>query len=317
MKVLVCILNWRTAQLTLRSIAAVVPQVRRHPGSRVCVVDNDSQDGSLAAISAEVEARGWRDVVDVVASGQNGGYGFGNNVALRRGLRASPAPDYFYLLNSDAFVEENALDALSELLEAQRDVGMAGSLLCGPDGALHDSCFRFPSAWSELERTARLGMLSTLLRRHIVHVSPPEKTTADIDWVSGASLMIRREVLEQVGLFDETYFLYYEETDLCLRAHRAGWRIAFVRESKVVHIAGASTGVTSHRVVPTPMPKYIFESRRHYFMKNHGRMTLLAANAAHLVGGASFRIRRRLQGKADPERPREWIDGVRFNLRHP
>jgi N-acetylglucosaminyl-diphospho-decaprenol L-rhamnosyltransferase len=129
--------------------------------------------------------------------------------------------------------------------------------------------------------------------------------------------MIRREVLEQIGFFDETYFLYYEETDLCLRAQRAGWKIMYLPTASVAHIGGASTGVTSQKVVPKPMPKYVFESRRHYFLKNFGRPTLWAANLAYAVAGATFRVRRALQGKEDPERPHEYTDWVLFNLKNP
>jgi hypothetical protein len=316
-KLLVSLLNWRTADLTVRALDAVVPELRALGDSKVCVVDNDSQDGSLEKLQDAVKAKGYGDVAEVVSSGRNGGFGFGNNVALRRGLDADDKPAYFFLLNSDAFVDEGALRALYDYMEAHPRVGFAGSLIHGLDGELQESCFRFPTPWSEVERNARFGVVTALLRDRMTSLGVPATTTTDVDWVAGAAVMIRREALEQVGIFDETYFLYYEETDLCLRAKRAGWEVAWVRESSVAHIAGASTGVTSHKVVQKPMPKYVFESRRHYFLKNHGRVALWGANLAHLVAGASFRARRRLQGKSDPERPREWLDQVLFNLKHP
>jgi GT2 family glycosyltransferase len=317
MKLLTCLLNWRTADMTLRALEKVLPEVRAiGDGSRVCVVDNDSGDGSFDKISAAVEQRGWSDIVDVVSSGRNGGFGFGNNVALRRGLSATDKADYFYLLNSDAFVDDGALRTLIEYLETHPRVGFAGSFIHGLEGNAQESCFRFPSTLGELERTARLGVLSRLLREERM-VIPMPTSTCVVDWVAGASMMMRREVLEQIGIFDETFFLYYEETDLCLRAKRAGWDTAYVRESSVAHIGGASTGVQSHTHVKTRMPRYIFDSRRHYWLKNHGRAALWIANTAMFFGGGSFRVRRVLQNKPDPERPREWIDSVLYNIANP
>lgn len=317
MKLLACLLNWRTADMTLRALETLVGEVRGIPGARVCVVDNDSGDGSYEKIRDVVSTRGWGDLVEVVQSGHNGGFGYGNNVALRRGLLAEDKPDYFYLLNSDAFPDPGALDALLRYMDANPRVGLCGSTVRGLDGEPQRSAFRFPSLWSEIDRTAKLGVLSRILEDKIVNMPIPLRTTTNVDWVAGASMMIRRQTLEEIGLFDERFFLYYEETDLCLRARRAGWLIGYVRESSVAHVGGASTGVQSHTVVQKPMPTYVFDSRRHYFLKNHGRPGLWAANAAHAIAGASFRLRRRVQGKPDPERPREWIDCVLYNLKNP
>jgi hypothetical protein len=201
-------------------------------------------------------------------------------------------------------------------LAAHPRVGLAGSFIHGLEGDAQESCFRFPSELGELERTARFGLLSRLLGKQKMVMGMPSSSTT-VDWVAGASMMIRREVLEQIGLFDEEFFLYYEETDLCLRAKRAGWDTAYVRESSVAHIGGASTGVQSHTPVKTRTPRYIFDSRRHYWLKNHGRAALWLANTAMFVGGGSFRVRRVLQQKPDPERPREWLDAVIYNLVHP
>lgn len=317
MKLLACILNWRTPDMTMRALASLVEQLVFVPSARVLVVDNNSGDGSYEKLRAEVSARGWNQLVSVLQSGHNGGFGYGNNLALRQGLLEPQRPDLFYLLNSDAYLDEAALPTLLAFMDRSPNVGIAGSAVRGTKGGLQRSAFRFPTIWSELDRTARLGLLTRVLRDRIVPMPIPMTTTTNVDWVAGASMMVRRQTLEDIGLFDERYFLYYEETDLCLRARRAGWEVAYVRESSVAHDGGASTGVQSHTVVPAPMPRYVFESRRRYFLKNHGRPALWAANAAHFVGGASFRVRRRVQRKADPERPREWLDGAWFNVTNP
>lgn len=316
MKLLACLLNWRTAEMTKKALDLLVSELRGLGEARACVVDNDSQDGSFEALSAHVAERGYGDVVEVVASGYNGGFGFGNNVALRRGLRAADPPEYFYLLNSDAFMRPGTLRALVEYADQHPNVGIAGSMVLDTAGEPQVSVFRFPSVASEIESSVRVGVVTTLLGAHRVPLPIPGATTTGVDWVAGASMLLRRTMLERIGLFDETFFLYYEETDLCLRAKRAGWDVAYVREGAVEHIGGASTGVASHTVIPKPMPKYVFDSRRHYFLKNHGRAVLWQANLAHLFGGAVYRLRTRL-GTADMQRPREWIDGVLYNLKHP
>ena len=316
MKLLACLLNWRTADMTARALDLLVPELRGLGSARVMVVDNDSQDGSLEKLTAHVTAHGYQDVAEVVASGHNGGFGFGNNVTLRSGLRAADPPEYFYLLNSDAFMRAGTLRALVDYADAHPRVGIAGSTVLTLEGVPQTSAFRFPSPLSELEAMVSLGVVSRVLKRSIVPLPIPAATTTDVDWVAGASMLLRRDMLEKIGIFDETFFLYYEETDLCLRAKRAGWQVAYVREGAVEHEGGASTGVTSSVVVQKPMPTYVFASRRHFFLKNFGRATLWQANAAHLLGGGLFRLRTRL-GRRDDHRPREWIDGVIYNLKNP
>jgi hypothetical protein len=319
MRVLGCLLNWKTPDMTLQALDTLLPEIRALNArsgvhARVCIVDNDSGDGSLEKMGAGVAHRGAADVVDVVPSGKNGGYGFGNNVALRRGLDDPHPYDYFYLLNSDAFVEGNALQTLLDFLHARPDVGIAGGYIHGTDGQPHPGAFRYPSFWSEIEGSVRFGLLSRLLQSHVVPRPVPESTVDDVDWVPGASMVIRRAVLQSIGLFDETFFLYYEETDLCHRARKAGFKIAFVREASVAHIVGATTGV---RDLQRRTPKYILDSRRHYFLKHHGRAYLWAANIAYAAGLASFRVRRRLQNKAEQDFDGALPDFVTHCLKNP
>ncbi|OGQ23134.1 MAG: hypothetical protein A2138_05740 [Deltaproteobacteria bacterium RBG_16_71_12] len=316
MKVLACILNWRTADMTAHALDLLVPQLRALGAARVIVVDNDSQDGSFEKLAGHVARHGYHDVAEVVASGRNGGFGFGNNVALRRGLEGPDPPDYFYLLNSDAAPRAGALQAITDYADRNPQVGIAGTTVLDTGGRPQTSAFRFPSVRSELAQMLSYGPVSALLADALVPLPIPSHTTTGVDWVAGASMLLRRTMLEQIGVFDETFFLYYEETDLCLRAKRAGWHVAYVREGEVEHIGGASTGVASHTVFAKPMPEYVFASRRHYFLKNYGRAVLWQANLAHAVGGAGFRVLTKL-GKRDHHRPREWIDGVLYNLKHP
>lgn len=292
--VLTVILNWRTPAMTLQSCEAALQAMQGIAGA-ITIVDNDSGDGSFETISAEVVARGWDKgavPVRVIQSGRNGGFGAGNNVGIKAGLPGGARPDYAYILNSDAFPAPDAIRALLAHLEAHPKTGFAGSFIHGTDGAPHRTAFRFPSACGELEGAARFGPISRLLKRHIVAQPIPE-VTGRVDWLAGASLMMRQDVLDQIGLFDEVFFLYYEETDLCLRAARAGWPTDYVLESRVAHIGSASTGMKTWARIP----RFWLDSRRHYFTKNHGHIYAAVATLAHVAGGVLWRLRLLVQRK--------------------
>lgn len=309
---LTVLLNYKTPEMTLKAAAAALRDMDGIPGE-LLIVDNDSQDGSFEYLAQNAQLRGWTKSgrVRVMASGQNGGFGAGNNFAIRQGLSTGDVPDYIYLLNSDAFVDPGAIPALIGFLEAHPTAGFAGSQLRGEDDVPHTTHFRFPSIAGEFEGAIKLGVVSRVLK-HAVVPMPATDTPVQADWVAGASLLIRTKALDQIGLFDETFFLYFEETDLCLRARRAGWETWFVPNSTVVHIGSVSTGMKTWGRAP----RYWFDSRRHYFLKNHGRTTLIAASLARICGGLMWRARRLVQPHkplGDP--PRFLRDFIRHAIR--
>ena len=110
-------------------------------------------------------------------------------------------------------------------------------------------------------------------------------------------MMVRRETIESIGGFDEGYFLYYEETDFCMRARRAGWQCWYVPGSRVMHALGHSTGVSTPRNQPSRLPGYWFESRRRYFFKNHGLGYAAAVDLAATVGSLLGTLKRRMRGE--------------------
>ncbi len=290
-RVLTVILNWRTPQMSLEAAAAALKAMEEIAGE-IVLVDNDSQDGSFQAMDAHVAASGWSDRVRVLQSGFNGGFGAGNNAAIRAGLRDGSKPDFVYLLNSDAFPRPGAIRALLDYMQDRPRVGLSGSCLHGTDGVPHISTFRFPTIAGEFEGAARIGPITRMLGKWVVPMPVPG-SSGPVDWLAGASMMIRQDVLDRIGLFDEGYFLYFEETDLCLRAVRAGIPTHFVRESEVMHLVAASTGMDSWDRVP----EYWFDSRLRYFTANHGTVYAALATAANLSGGALHRLRCLVTGR--------------------
>lgn len=296
-RLLTIVLNYKTPEMSLEAVEAALVAMQGLNGE-VSLVDNDSADGSYEKLVAGVASRGWDDRVRVLQTGHNGGFGAGNNFAIRAGLRDGTRPDLVYILNSDAFPAPEAISHLVAALEADPKAGFAGSYIHGPSGDPHMTAFRFPSVASEFEGAVRLGLISRCLGKYTVARPLPE-TTEQVDWLAGASMLMRRDLLDEIGLFDEDYFLYFEETDLCLRAYRAGRHVLYVRASEVAHVGGVSTGMKRWQRVP----EYWYDSRLLYFRKNHGRLYAFAATAAHVSGGLLWRMRRVIQGKPRVEPP--------------
>lgn len=310
---LIVILNYRTPDLTINCLRSLVGEVQSLPGIRVIVSDNASGDGSVEKIAAAIDTEGWGDWVSLMPLDRNGGYAFGNNAPIRAALQLPAPPPYFLLLNPDTIVRPGALQALVDFMNSHPDVGIAGSRLEDPDGTPQCSAFRFHTVLSELDSGLRLGAVSKLLANWVVWPPIPEAAT-QTDWVAGASMIVRREVFEQVGLLDEEYFMYYEETDFCLQANKAGWSCWYVPQSLVVHLVGQSSGVTDTKRPPKRLPQYWFDSRRRYFLKNYGWLKAALADAVWALGFAFWRLRRVAQGKPDNDPPNLLEDFLRNSV---
>jgi N-acetylglucosaminyl-diphospho-decaprenol L-rhamnosyltransferase len=312
LKVLAVIVNHKRPELVIQGLLSLRPELAAIGDCRVVVTDA-SGDGSDDKIAAAIEQHGLGGWATLLRLEKNGGYGYANNQAIRAALASADPPEYVYLLNPDAYVLPGAVRELLSFMQQRPDVGLAGSQQEQPDGSINRSAFRFPGLRSELIQGSRLGLFKKLFPDAEIAPPPPD-VPGPIDWLSGASLLVRREVFETAGLFDETFFLYYEETDLCLRARRAGFRCWYVPSSRVVHLEGQSTGVTDTRAAPKRLPRYWFESRQHYFMKNHGPWKKHLADVAWTLGFVSWRARRRFQGQTDDDPPNLLSDFVRFNF---
>jgi N-acetylglucosaminyl-diphospho-decaprenol L-rhamnosyltransferase len=279
----------------------------------VIVADNLSHDDSVARLREAIASHGWSGWVDLMPLDSNRGFGAGNNAAIRTILNQSPPVDLIYLLNPDTIARPGAIRFLREFLERHPHVAMAGGRLEEPDGEPQTSAFRFPNLPAQVDGALRLGFVSKRLKNFLTPMAPATEPHP-ADWLTGASMMIRRQVFERIGFFDEGYFLYFEEVDFCLRARRKGMVGWHVPASRVVHLEGKSTGVSASQRKLRPMPRYWFDSRRRYFRKNHGWLMLLLANLAFLVPFLFYRLRRRIQRKEESDPPRFLWDFVRYSF---
>lgn len=312
MKLFVVVLCFKVPDLTIDCLRSLEPEIARVPDARVVVRENGSGPSAVETIRRAIDDNGWGSWAELSVSQVNRGFCGGNNDAVRPALESADPPEYVLLLNPDTIVREGALQALLGFMDAHPRAGIAGSQLLSAEGAIQASPFRFFNVGSELDRGLRLGLLTPLLnaRPNVDHSQP-----TPAQWVSGASMILRTSMLREIGLLDEGFFTYYEDVDICLRAHRNGWKVWYVPESKVVHLEGKSSGIVGQSSTrPKRRPAFWYQARRRYFLKNHGAAYTALADAAFLSGYSLWRIRRRIQNKPDLDPERFLGDSFRHSV---
>lgn len=311
MKLFVAVVNYKRADLTIDCLASAVAQARElcrtHGATVIGVCENGSGDGSDAAIRSAIEVHGWHDVVRYTAIHPNLGFTGGNNAIIEPAIREHD-PDYVLLLNNDTVLREGALRLLLEFLEERPEVGIAGSRLEDPDGTPQRSTFRFNTVLSEIEHGLQLGVVSRVLSRWVV-APPPPAAACRTDWVPGASMLIRREVLRTVGLLDEKFYTYFDDIDYCWNAARAGWSTWYVPQSRIVHLVGQTTGVTAREERPKRRAGYWYAARRRYLVKNYGAWRAVLIDLATLISTAMGVLKYRVQGRRSPW-PKQYLSDL-------
>ena len=270
MNLSIIIVSWNTRQLLEQCLASIFA----HPPDgdfEVLVVDNHSDDGSAGMVKARFPQ------VQLIENQANTGFARGNNQAIRRSRG-----EYILLLNPDTVVKPGALRELAAYLDEHPTAGAAGPRLFNPDGSLQASCSPAPSLSREFLRMFHLPGIrpdgTYAMDGWDVH------TPRNVDILVGACLLLRRSVLDQVGLLDETYFIYSEEVDLCKRVQQAGWRLVWVPQAQVVHYGGQST-----QQVAVEMFLRLYQSKVIYFRKHHGWASALAYKLL-LIAASMVRI---------------------------
>lgn len=255
MDISLIIVNWNGKDLLRECLRSVRSECARPnaPETEVIVVDNASTDGSPAMVREEFPE------AHLIENAENVGFAAGNNSGLRVGRGR-----YALLLNSDAQLQANALRALMEFMDAHAEAGVAGPMLLYPDGRWQPSGRPFPTLRRFLAEVTGLYTRAGGDARWRRGVHPEQ--VREVDEVSGACLMVRREAWEQVGLLDEHFFLLYEDVDWCRRLKSGGWKIFYVPTARVIHHYGAS-----RRAVSEPVHLAALQSVHYYFAKHHGR----------------------------------------------
>ncbi|BCW98670.1 MAG: glycosyl transferase [Armatimonadota bacterium] len=296
------VVSYNTRDMTLECLRALKADLAGMP-SETWVVDNASSDGSAEAVEKHFPE------VHVLQSGRNAGFGAANNMAMERARG-----DLFLLVNSDAFLRPGCARGLADCLERHPDAAVAGPRIVRPDGSLQISCFRFPSPGrSVLENL----FVASLFPNHPAlgdYRRWAHDIEREVDWVIGACMLVRRKAYEQVGGFDERFFMYAEETDWQKRMRAAGWKVWFTPAGETVHVGGGS-GQKSKTAITA-----FHRSKEDFFFKHYGlagvltnRLTSIAGALCRVPVYACLSLLKRDDRLASIRR-REWQEVLWWNL---
>ena len=311
----VVVVNYRTPDLALACIDALAEQRGTLPGLTVILVDGGSADGSAERLAEGVAARGIGGWVELMPLPINGGFGYANNQALLRLAERPDAPEFVCLINPDARPMHGALARMAATLAAHPSAGAVGGRLQGPDGTAQGSAFTFPTVLGELSRGSNTDVVRRLSGTPPIALAPNEAQR--VPWVTGAAVTFRLEALRQVGLFDDGFFLYFEEVELMQRLTRAGWEIWHEPSARVEHIGGTATDIRwdedgFHK--PMPLPAYWYRSRRRYLVRTGGAAFALLATAFFVLGRLLWLARCRVQRRPDRFPHRASRDMIRHSF---
>ena len=279
----VIILNYGTPRLTVESAKSALEDLADIDGE-IVIVDNASPDDSYEQFVAWRQSLEPTAPVSIVRSPENSGYAGGNNLGLRSG-----DAKYYILLNSDTLVRKGAFGAMLATMQANPDIGMLGPTLIGPDGKPLISRFRHPTPVSEFVEATGTGIVYRLFRNYVVPIRHEE--TAELEWIGFPCVMFRKAMVDDIGLLDERYFMYFEDIAYCRRATQSGWKIAQCPEAEVDHFCGQSSQVEAKADSKERLPPYYYASRARYFTTSYGRAGFVAANVLWYLGRAVSYLR--------------------------
>lgn len=262
MDVSVIVVNWNTKDLVTQCLQSVHDTI----GSldfEIIVVDNASTDGSPEMVCERFPQ------VRLLDNRENVGFAVANNQAIR-----ASQGRYILLLNSDTVALPGALSQMVHFLDCHPDTGAVGPKLINPDGSFQASYADFPTLLTESLQA--FGLARWLYGPYCPSPPPrPGERACTVDWVAGACLMVRREVVDTVGLLDEDYWMYSEETDWCYRIHQAGWNIYYLPEIEIIHIGEASSSKRHPEMVAQ-----LYRSKWRFFSKHRSALQVNLLRAA-------------------------------------
>lgn len=301
----IVIVNWNVRDLLRQCLNSILADLQTCT-LEIIVIDNASTDGSVEMVRQKFPQ------VRLIASEVNLGYTGGNNLGI-----TTSQGRYILLLNPDTEVVGDALSQMVAYMDAHPNVGALGPQLLNPDGSVQSSRRRFPTLCTAFVESTVIQQWwpdNRILRRYYVQ-DRPDDAISEVDWVTGACILLRREAVEQVGLLDDDFFMYSEELDWCRRARDAGWKVVYLPTAQVIHHEGKS----SEQVLPFRHIRFQ-TSKIHYFRKHHGRWagalvrTFLLLNYVYLLFVESLKWlvghKRELRG----ERVRAYREVLRSGL---
>jgi GT2 family glycosyltransferase len=257
MMVSVILVNYNDLKRTREAVKSVK---QWSPESEIIVVDNNSKDESVEGLRREFPD------IKLLSLSRNRGFGAGNN----RGAAAAHG-EYLFFLNSDTLLLEDTPSLLAAMMEAEPQIAACGPRLVNGDNTFQLSFGPDPSLLNEW----KLRRIQRVLQKGDPSVRARSESRSsgmmEVDWVTGAAIMVRRDVFEKVRGFDETFFMYFEDADVCRRIRKLGWKVLYVPATKVVHLLGQSIATAGERI-----PVEYRKSQVHYYQKHSSRFAQLS-----------------------------------------
>ncbi len=222
----------------------------------IIIVDNNSQDNSIDIIENQFP------YIKLIKLPKNIGFGAGNNAGAK-----IATGEFLFLLNTDTILIENTPELLSHYLHQNQDVGVVSSRITFKDGSYQLSCGKLPNLIVEFIDKIRYSLDR---KWHSIFSTVYDKqysSVQEVGWVTGACLMIRRDIFEKLGGFDESFFMYFEDKDLCKRVHDAGFKVVYYPKTSLIHLLGGSS-----QSVKTSVNSYYRDSQLYYYQKHLGKL---------------------------------------------
>ncbi len=260
MNLSIIIVNYNVKEF-LQNLIHSIEKASTNLTKEIIIIDNASDDGSVEFIKEKFPQ------IKLIANQTNLGFGKANNIGLKQA-----AGKYILLINPDTLVAEDTFEKMIQFFESNKNVGLAGCKILNPDGTLQLACRRsFPGPWTSFTKVTGLSTLfpnsKIFARYNLTYLD--ENKSYEVDAISGSFMMMRKEVYEKVGGFDEQFFMYGEDLDLCYRIQKAGNKVYYVHSTQIIHYKGESTKRSSLDETK------VFYNAMHLFVKKHLSSSLL------------------------------------------
>ncbi|OGF25909.1 hypothetical protein A2331_06400 [Candidatus Falkowbacteria bacterium RIFOXYB2_FULL_34_18] len=223
----IVIVQYKTKEKTLKCLRSVYDSDIRDLQSEIIVVDNDSRDGI-----GEIIKKNFRDVI-FIQNDKNIGMGAGNNSGIKHATGK-----YILILNADIVVSENSIFKLYNYIKNHKDVGLVAPKLLNPNGSMQQSCFRFPTFFLPLYRRTFMSMFGEKRLHYFLMKDFDYASIKEVDWIMGSCFILEKKLIDKLGGFDERFFMYLEDTDLCKRVWKSKLKIIYNPEINVIHDHG-------------------------------------------------------------------------------
>jgi GT2 family glycosyltransferase len=235
----IIIVNYKSADKTLKCLSAIKSSDLAGFEYEIIVVDNFSNDLSVERIKER------HNDIKVLENKANVGMGAGNNAGAKLAVG-----EYILVLNPDTYLGINALNTMLGYIKADPDIGLVGPRLNNPDGTLQYTCMRFPRLCTPLLRRTFLGRFAPGHLERFLMKDYDHRDARQVDWIMGSCLLIRKKIFDDLGGFDSRFFMYFEDTDLCRRITRAGFKVMYLPQAEGVHDHGRASAREHWYIAP-------------------------------------------------------------------